>query len=85
MAELYHVDITIRDDMSETEVVETLREIAKGLNRLAGAALARGKCTALTPAMQPLFTAMANVETAANNWGGPSNLAVPQVVGQRPH
>lgn len=84
MADLYSLSVAIRDDMTEMEIVDALRSMSKAINKLAGAVLIKRKYSLLSPCMQPLLSAAANLESASNTWNGPSPLTVPQmVVGQR--
>ena len=84
MGTMQATELNVHDDMTDTEMVEALRTLCKIANRIAGVALARGRKTAILPCMQNLLASAANLEQAANNWDGPSNLAVPQGVSVAP-
>jgi hypothetical protein len=79
MPDVFHLDIHITDDMSDTQCTEAIREVVKGLNRLAGVTLLRGKKTMLSPCIQSFFAGTANIENAANGWDGPSDITVPRL------
>jgi hypothetical protein len=79
MAELYHLDVVITDEMTSTEEIEAFRAIYKAVNMIVGGSMNRGRRTFANQAVQAVCAAAANIEIAAGNWDGPSPIAVPQL------
>jgi hypothetical protein len=79
MAEIYHLDIHITDDMTTSEEVDLLKQLSKASQMLAAVSMMRNKRTIATQSMQALLNGAVHLDVASNIWNGPSPLSVPQL------
>lgn len=84
MSIVHHVEVSLRDDMTEAEVKESVSKLSKALVKALGLCFLLCRKTPLTPSMQALSVGCANIENAVANWDGPPMITpVQQVVQQR--
>jgi hypothetical protein len=86
MAEVFRADVTITDDMTQTQELEAIRALSKAAQTLGAIAMLKGRHSISVQSMQLLLGGATMLENAAANWLGPSPLTVPQLqmVQQRP-
>lgn len=83
MAVVHHVDVKLRDDMTEPEIKDAIQKLSKALVKALGLVYLLCRKTPLTPSMQALSVGCANVESAVNNWDGPPMIQQVQPVLQQ--
>ena len=75
-----HVDVDITDDLTTTQEMDLIKLLSKAATAIAAIGFLKNKYTINTPTIQALLNGAANLEAAAANWNGGSQIAVPTLM-----
>lgn len=80
MAEVFHLDLHITDDMTTSQEADAIKQLARAAQMIGAISMMRNKHTIATQPMQALLNGAAHLEGSAAIWDGRSPLAIPQMM-----